>query len=279
MIKRALKEDILKYIKHFPSILITGARQVGKSTLAMSIGIENYVTFDDIATYESAKADPKGFVSSLTKPVIIDEVQKVPDIFRSIKEHIDKDRKAGTFILTGSTNLQGFKEISESLAGRIGIIELYPFNLSECYESQHNLIDILTSDNEREGNLVDLDIGMHVIKGGFPEIQAMNDQKLIYLWFSSYISTYIERDARDMGDIRNLDGFMKLYRGLALRSGNLINKSELCKETRLDNKTLDNYLSILKNTYQINFLNPYFRNELKRLIKTPKVFMCDSGVL
>jgi predicted AAA+ superfamily ATPase len=278
MIKRALKKDILMYIKHFPSILITGARQVGKSTLAMDLGIDNYVTFDDITTYESAKADPKSFIMSLKKPVVIDEVQKVPEIFVAIKEHIDNDRTAGTFILTGSSNLQGFKEISDSLAGRIGIIDLYPFNLAECYEKDTNLIDLLLAD-QLPSEIKEIDFPKHVIKGGFPEVQTINEQKILYLWFSSYISTYIERDARDLGDIRNLDSFMRLYKSLAFRSANLTNKADISKETGIDNKTLDNYLSLLKNTYQIDFLTPYFRNELKRLTKTPKVYLLDTGIL
>ena len=278
MLTRSLREDLLKYLKHFPSVLIAGARQVGKSTLAMSLGIDNYVTFDDITSYESAKTDPKGFVSRLPKPVIIDEVQKVPDIFPAVKEWIDGDRKPGTFVLTGSTNLQGFKNISESLAGRIGIIDLYPLNLAEIYQSKTNLVDMLIS-NDLPAGKSNVGIEHHIIRGGYPEIREMDDKKLLYLWFSSYISTYIERDARDIGDIRNLDSFMKLYKNAAFRSGSLMNKSELSKECGIDNKTLDNYLTILKNTYQVSLLAPYFSNELKRLVKTPKIYMCDSGIL
>lgn len=278
MIRRALKKDILMYIEHFPSILITGARQAGKSTLAMDLGIDNYVTFDDITTYESAKADPKSFIMSLKKPVVIDEVQKVPEIFVVIKEYIDNDRAAGTFILTGSSNLQGFKNISDSLAGRTGIIDFYPFNLAECYGQETNLIDILLSD-ERVSDVREIDFPKHVIKGGFPEAQTIQEQKILYLWFSSYISTYIERDARDLGDIRNLDSFMRLYKSLAFRSANLTNKADISKETGIDNKTLDNYLSLLRNTYQISSLAPYYKNELKRLIKTPKIYFCDTGIL
>jgi hypothetical protein len=278
MLTRSLREDLLKYLKHFPSVLIAGARQVGKSTLAMSLGIDNYVTFDDITSYESAKTDPKGFVSRLPKPVIIDEIQKVPDIFPAVKEWIDGDRKPGTFVLTGSTNLQGFKNISESLAGRIGIIDLYPLNLAEIYQSKTNLVDMLIS-NDLPAGKSNVGIEHHIIRGGYPEIREMDDKKLLYLWFSSYISTYIERDARDIGDIRNLDSFMKLYKNAAFRSGSLMNKSELSKECGIDNKTLDNYLTILKNTYQVSLLAPYFSNELKRLVKTPKIYMCDSGIL
>ncbi|MEA3544651.1 MAG: ATP-binding protein [Thermodesulfobacteriota bacterium] len=279
MIKRLIKQDIKLYLKHFPSILITGARQVGKSTLAMDLGVENYVTFDDISTLQSAKTDPKGFIQALGKPVIIDEVQKVPEIFVAIKEHIDNDRTAGTFILTGSSNLQGFKNISDSLAGRIGIIDLYPFSLYELFAVNDNFIDFVFADIDPSIEFKPLPIENYIINGGFPEVQTIEEEKIKYLWFSSYITTYIERDARDIGDIRNLDGFIKLYKALAYRSGNLVNKSALGNESGLTNKTLENYLAILKNTYQISMLQPYFQNELKRTIKAPKVFMNDTGVL
>ncbi|OQX05955.1 MAG: hypothetical protein BWK73_32280, partial [Thiothrix lacustris] len=141
MLNRNIAADVQAYLAHFPSLLITGARQVGKSTLALQLGIEHYVTLDDIATYQSAKADPKGFVLSLLKPVVIDEVQRVPELFVAIKEQIDLDRTPGRFVLTGSSSLQGFRDISDSLAGRIGIVDLYAFNLSEIIGQRFNFID------------------------------------------------------------------------------------------------------------------------------------------
>jgi hypothetical protein len=264
---------------HFPSLLITGARQVGKSTLALQLGIENYVTLDDIATYQSAKIDPKGFILNLTKPVIIDEIQRVPELFVTIKEQIDLDRRAGQFVLTGSSSLQGFRDLSDSLAGRIGIIDLYGFNLSEVYANYFNVIDHLFSVESFSSLEKSIDIPIYIIKGGFPEVQTITQAKTRMLWFSSYIRTYIERDLHDVGNIRNLDSFMRLYLLLALRSANLLNKSELAKESGIDTKTLDNYLSTLKNTYQVAVLKPWFTNEAKRLVKMPKVFMLDTGIL
>ena len=145
-IKRLIINDIKEYQRFFPVLLISGARQVGKSTLALHLNIENYITLDDINIYEMAKNNPKGFIESLEKPVIIDEIQRLPQLLISIKEYVDKDRKNGEFILTGSASLQGFKEISDSLAGRIGIVELYPFSLKEKNQSSDNIIDIFSKD-------------------------------------------------------------------------------------------------------------------------------------
>lgn len=279
MLKRHIQTDVMTYLQHFPAIFITGARQVGKSTLALQLGIEHYVTLDDIATYQSAKADPKGFVLSLPKPVVIDEVQRVPDLFVALKEQIDLDRRAGQFVLTGSSNLQGFRDLSDSLAGRIGIVDLYGFNLSELYEHPFNFIDHVFAPAAFPSTAPPLNLVEHLLKGGFPEVQSIAHSKTRMLWFSSYIRTYIERDLRDVGNIRNLDSFMRLYLSLALRSANLLNKTDLARDCQLDNKTLDSYLGILKNTYQIQLLKPWFNNAAKRLVKMPKVFMLDSGIL
>ncbi len=279
MLNRNIAADVQAYLAHFPSLLITGARQVGKSTLALQLGIEHYVTLDDIATYQSAKADPKGFVLSLPKPVVIDEVQRVPELFVAIKEQIDLDRTPGRFVLTGSSSLQGFRDISDSLAGRIGIVDLYAFNLSEIIGQRFNFIDHVFSGAAFPAVAQVTDIVPHLLKGGFPEVQTIAHAKTRMLWFSSYIRTYIERDLHDMGNIRNLDSFMRLYLSLALPSANLLNKADLARDCQLDNKTLDNYLGILKHTYQIALLKPWFNNAAKRLVKMPKVFMLDSGIL
>ena len=144
-INRSIINDLIDYQKYFPVLLISGARQVGKSTLALHLDIDNYVTLDDINIYEMAKNDPKGFIENIGKPVIIDEAQRLPQLMITIKEFIDKDRINGQFILTGSASLQGFKDISDSLAGRIGIVELYPLSLKEKNEKEENIIDILAS--------------------------------------------------------------------------------------------------------------------------------------
>lgn len=280
-IKRAIADEIKEYMKSFPVLLISGARQVGKSTLALNLDIPNYITLDDINIYESARNDPKGFIEHCKKLIVIDEVQRVPILLLAIKEFVDKDRTNGQFVLTGSANLKGFKDISDSLAGRIGIVELYPLSQKELSHSDENLIDILSGDishlalkkYDNEG------LSEKIINGGYPEITKISSEKSKYLWFSSYIRTYIESDAKEIGNIRNMDKFITMYRLCMLRSDNIFNKNELCLESGLDNKTFDSYFSVLEHTYQIQKLQPYFNNALKRLIKTPKIFATDTGVL
>ncbi|DAB34026.1 MAG TPA: ATPase [Sulfurospirillum sp. UBA12182] len=280
-INRFIIEDIKNYLKYFPVLLISGARQVGKSTLALHLNIKNYITLDDINIYEMAKNDPKGFIESLEKPVIIDEAQRLPNLMITIKEFIDKDRKNGEFILTGSASLQGFKDISDSLAGRIGIVELYPLSLKEKNGHSGNIIDIFAQDLDTY-LLKEFDnskIIPNIIDGGYPEILKIDDLKAKYLWFSSYIRTYIESDAKELANIRNIDKFIVMYRLTMLRSGNIFNKNEIQNECGLDNKTFDSYFNVLEHTYQVKKLKPFFKNELKRVIKSPKIYATDTGVL
>ena len=280
-IKRNIINDIKEYQKYFPVLLISGARQVGKSTLALQLEISNYITLDDINIYEMVKFNPKDFIKNIEKPVIIDEIQRVPELLISIKEYIDSNRINGQFILTGSANIKGFKDISDSLAGRIGIVELYPLSLKEKYNNESNIIDIFSTN--LENNILQKysneNIVENIIDGGYPEILKIDSQKGKYLWFISYIRTYIESDAKELINIRNMDKFIKMYRLCMLRSSKLFNKNELQKEAGIDNKTFDSYFSVLEHTYQINKLQPYFNNNLKRLTKTPKIFSIDTGVL
>lgn len=280
-LKRAIREDLEEYLKYFPVLLISGARQVGKSTLALHLDIENYITLDDINIYEMAKNDPKAFIKNLKKPVIIDEAQRLPQLMITIKEYIDKERINGQFVLTGSASLQGFKDISDSLAGRIGIVELYPLSLKEKSQAQENIIDMFLSPLDeyilkKYDNSTFVD---RVIDGGYPEILKIDSQKAKYLWFSSYIRTYIESDARELANIRNIDKFINMYKLCMIRSGNMFNKNELQKEAGLDNRTFDSYFAVMEHTYQIKKLQPFFKNQLKRLIKTPKIYATDTGVL
>ena len=280
-LNRKIIDDIKEYQRFFPVLLISGARQVGKSTLALHLNIENYITLDDINIYEMAKNNPKGFIESLEKPVIIDEIQRLPQLLISIKEYVDKDRKNGEFILTGSASLQGFKDISDSLAGRIGIVELYPLSLKEKNQNSDNIIDIFSKDLDIYllKKYEDISIEKDIIDGGYPEISKIDSVKGKYLWFSSYIRTYIESDAKELANIRNMDKFINMYKLCMFRSGSIFNKNDIQTQVGLDGRTFDSYFSVLEHTYQIQKLQPYFNNQLKRLVKTPKIFSIDTGVL
>ncbi|MCL4428730.1 MAG: ATP-binding protein [Deltaproteobacteria bacterium] len=283
---RIILSHLEEALKYFPIVLLTGARQVGKSTLSAKI-IENYITFDDINIYVSATTDPVAFVENLKKPVVLDEIQKIPQIFETIKYDVDKNRVNGSYLLTGSANVIGFKKTTDTLAGRIALLELYPLSMKELSDKNENIIDILFDDiylDYKNDKFNDLkykynEIINQVILGGYPEIRNINSLKGRHIWFSSYISTYIERDVRDIGELRNLDKFIKMFNILSSRSANILNKTDLSKDTGIDNKTLDNYLKLLEAVYQIYFLNPYSANINKRFVKSQKLFFTDSGVL
>jgi len=281
MYPRNIYPQILDAMKHFPVVLLTGARQVGKSTLALNV-LENYITLDDITVFSSAKTDPRLFIENLKKPVVIDEIQKVPELLSAIKIDVDRKRINGTYLLTGSANILSYKNIADTLAGRMVILELFPLSCKEILAKSENTIDIFFSSKPEDIPLSAVDnksIVSQIIKGGYPELQKIDMQKGRYLWFSSYIRTYIERDIRDIGELRNIDKFIRMFNMLAPRSGNLLNKLDLATNSSIDVKTLDNYLELLKMVYQIYLLKPYSRNVGKRFTKTEKLFFTDSGVL
>ncbi|MDB3917336.1 ATP-binding protein [bacterium] len=281
MINRTILKDLQEALAVFPVVLLCGARQVGKSTLVLSL-CEHYITLDDITQLDGARADPKRFIQDLPRPIVIDEIQKAPELLPAIKEEVDRKRKNGDFLLTGSANLLGYKKVTESLAGRMGVMELLPLSCREmANRADANLADDLFSaewpnnKTPQSGNLL-LD---SLLQGGYPELQKIHTQRGRNLWFSSYVSTYIERDVRDIGELRHIDRFIHLLNILAPRSATLLNKAELSRTAGIEQKTLTNYLSLLEMVFQIKRIQPYSTNLGKRFVKSPKLFFTDSGVL
>ncbi len=278
---RIIMPGVIESLKSFPVTLITGARQTGKSTLAMQI-FENYVTFDDINAYNSSKSDPVSFIKNLKKPVVLDEIQKVPEILNTIKYDVDSNKTPGRFLLTGSSDIISFKNIADTLAGRIGIFELFPLTAKEIAYKKENIADILFKsgiENFVVPKINQTSIFTQIIKGGYPGVQRLDSEKIRRIWFSSYVMTYIERDVRDIGELRHIDKFIRMLNMIAPLSANLFNKSELSKDAGIDNKTLDNYIYLLQKVYQIYILTPFSKNINKRFVKMPKIYMTDSGIL
>lgn len=279
MKKRTL-ETILKIaLETFPVVLLNGARQVGKSTLALE-NFKNYLTFDDGELRLFAKENPKGFLKNLDLPICLDEIQKVPALLEYIKMHIDANRKNGNFLLTGSSNVLDHKESKDTLAGRLCELRLHPLSSKEKNDKPNeNIIDKLL---KRDFKLVKKDfydeVIQHILNGGYPEILELNGLSK-ELWFKSYIATYIERDARDLADIRDIDSFIKFVNILASRSGTILNKSSLSNDIGIKDITTEKYLSIISRIYQATLLKPYFVNIGKQFVKSPKVFFNDTGVL
>ena len=281
MINRSILQELQEALVVFPVVLLCGARQVGKSTLVLSLR-EHYITLDDITQLDGAREDPKRFIQELPRPIVIDEIQKAPELLPAIKEEVDRKRKNGDFLLTGSANLLGYKRVSESLAGRMGVMELLPLSCREiANRADNNLVDDLFSDQWLKKRTLKSGIFLldSILQGGYPELQKIHTQRGRNLWFSSYVSTYIERDVRDIGELRHIDRFIHLMNILAPRSATLLNKAELSRTAGIEQKTLTNYLSLLEMVFQIKRVKPFSANLGKRFIKSPKLFFTDSGVL
>ena len=280
MLKRSLQHKLDMALKISPAVLLSGSRQIGKSTLSLEL-YENYLTFDDGDLKLQAKENPKGFLKNIDKPICLDEIQKAPNILEYIKIEIDKNRKNGDFLLTGSANILDNKEVNDTLAGRIIELTLYPLSLKEKHKKhKENVVNKLFA-MDFKTKKIDYydDLISHIIDGGYPEILRLKTAMEKALWFSSYISTYIERDARDLGEIRDIDSFTKFVNVIASRSGTILNKSNLSADIGTTDRTIENYLGILQRIYQGFLVRPYFENIGKQFVKSPKFYLGDTGVL
>lgn len=266
---RMLERELREGLSQFPACLITGARQVGKSTLLQKVlkGSHAYVTLDDPTLCKQAKDDPALFLSTFKAPVIIDEIQYAPELLPYIKMAIDANRQSyGQYILTGSQSFAMMEGVTESLAGRIAIYNLLPFSWEELYEE--NMPNSLDEEVLRE----------NIFRGFYPEVQV-NRNLNPHTWFSSYLKTYIERDLRNIQAISDLGLFQKFLTLLALRAGQILKLSEVAKECGISSPTAKRWLSILESSYMVYLLKPFFRNHGKRLAKSPKIYFYDTGLL
>ncbi|MBU1129777.1 ATP-binding protein [Patescibacteria group bacterium] len=279
---RSLCKVINRAIKTFPVIVITGPRQSGKTTLVKSLQNKKYtyVNLEDINIRTRAKSDPVSFLDQYKRPLIIDEVQYVPELLSYIKLAVDENRKAGQWILTGSQNFVLMKGVSESLAGRAAILSLLPFSLAERigFGDKTRLVNeflkkpILNQSLKKKVSISEL-----ILRGNYPEI-ANNKRVDRQLWCASYINTYLERDIRNLTQVGDLNQFERFLRLCATRTGQILNISEIGKEIGVAVNTAKRWLSLLETGYQIYLLYPYYKNIGKRLIKSPKLYFIDTGL-
>lgn len=258
-INRVLEATILKHLKIFPAVGITGPRQSGKSTMLLNMFKDKYeyISFDDINNIEYFHKDPEGFMNRYNDKIIFDEVQSVPEIFSYIKVLIDKKReKRGRFIITGSSQFSFIQKITESLAGRIGLLTLLPFQYSEIPGKYKKLSMYL---------------------GSYPELSFLKYRNTD-LWYSSYINTYLEKDVRNISNIGDIRDFLSFIKLLGARTSQILNLSEISKEIGIVVSTAKRWLSILEASYIIFLLPPYFSNIGKRIIKSPKIYFYDTGL-
>lgn len=289
---RKTEDKIKRLIGGFPIVGITGPRQSGKSTLIKHFIKQskekwNYYSFDNRELLLKVKSDPSLFIKEIDSNIAIDEAQKAPELFHSIKEAVDEGLPF-KIILSGSANFLLMKNITESLAGRIGLIELLPFSLSEAFQlTSNNLVSLIT-DSTSVDNLItklklisknklsDKVLLKYIFRGGFPRLYFLN-KNLHKEYFESYISTYIEKDLRDLTQVANLDVFHRFYKMLTYQTGNIINMQSISSDLGISSHTVKHYTSILETSYQCKFLPAYYSNKRKQLIKSSKIFHPDTG--
>jgi uncharacterized protein len=284
MYRRFILECIVTALSDTPVIFLRGARQTGKSTLVKRIADEfypaRYITLDNAGTLSAASADPHGFIAGIEKPVVIDEVQRIPELLLSIKEDVDIHRQPGRYILTGSADILAVPKVADALAGRIEVMTLWPLSAAEINGNPFNLVDALFSKDFQNGlsqnSSFDLDAAM--VAGGFPEPLQRVDPRRRQAWFDSYLTTILDREIRDLAHIQDLAAVPRLLNLLAARSATLHNQSEISRSSGISNSTLSRYMALLKATFLIQELPAWSANLGKRLVKSPKMFMVDTGL-
>ncbi len=283
-IKRSAEKVITKQEEMFKVILITGSRQVGKTTLLKNIKPNmKYITLDDLFLNQAAIEDPALFLKSNYPPIIIDEVQYAPNLFRYIKILVDENKSETEtlFYLTGSQQFNLMKNISESLAGRVGILNLLGLSLREIKETDFHLPFIPTNEYFEKKSKYLIDIPYQQIwdiihKGSMP---AMYSKKSDFdIFYSTYVSTYIERDVRQLTQVGDSLSFLKFMTALASRIGQMLNLDSIANEVGISVPTAQRWLSILVSSNIVYVLEPYYNNVMKRAIKTPKIYFLDTGL-
>lgn len=280
---RPIADVVRAALADTPVVCVSGPRQAGKTTLAR--GLEpgyHYLSLDDDATREFANADPTGFVASLPGQAIVDEVQRAPGLFPALKMAVDNDRRPGRLLLTGSANLLLLPQLGDSLAGRMEVIELMPLTAAETARAPGRFLATMLT-GELAARVVPIDpdataaLAGAVLAGGYPEAVARTPVRA-RSWHRQYLRALVERDVQDIARVRDASQIARLLEVLALRTGQLLNLSSLGNELGLRRETVDHYLGICERLYLVRRLAPWHRNQAKRLIKTPKVHLLDSGL-
>jgi hypothetical protein len=278
---RHLEENLLLSLRDSPVVFLRGGRQVGKTTLARRVGrgAAAYCTFDDLDTLDNARRDPQGFVARFRAPVVLDEVQRCPEIFLPLKASVDRDRRPGRFLLTGSAGALVLPRLSDALVGRMRLLTLHPLSQGEIDGTREGFIDALFSRDDPWASLTlrPTDVWPRIEAGGFPEATRL-DAASRASWFDSHIEAVLARDVREMSDIEGLTRLPHLVRLAAARIGSLVNYSELARATAMPQTTLKRYLTLLQATFLVFRLWPWSPNFGKRLVRSPKLYFSDVGL-
>ena len=280
-INRSIENAVLEADRDFKAVLVTGARQTGKSTLLRHLFTgRDYVSFDDPFIEDQAKNASDMFMMFNPPPVILDEVQRVPELFRYIKMQCDGSEKRGLYALSGSQPFRLMQNVSESLSGRVAVIEMLPLSLREITGSDFNSPFLPTVEYimQRRASVVRPENIWNLIhRGGYPELYE-NPQLDWQAFYASYVKTYLERDVRELSAVHDLDAFRRFMIAVAARTGQMLNYSNIAGEISKDVGTVKNWMSVLEASGIVYILEPYTPSVLKRAIKTPKVYFRDTGL-
>jgi len=286
MKQRALAVIVMEALADTPVVFVQGPRQAGKTTLVQNLQAKGhraeYLTLDDAAVLQAALSDPQGFVSGLPERVILDEVQRAPDLFLSIKHSVDNNRTPGRFLLTGSANALLLPRASESLAGRMEVLQLWPFSQGEIRSTQENFVAACFAPEFRPGRVTGSDwpsLVPKIVAGGYPEAVSRKDDRRRAAWFGSYVTTILERDVRDIANVHGLRELPKLLRLVAARSSNALNFNDMARDAGIPPTTLKRYWALLEAVFLGITIPPWSGNLTSRLSKTPKVMVGDTGLL
>lgn len=284
-IARNLEKVVLEVTKEYPVVLVTGPRQVGKTTMLQKLmeGTDrNYVSLDDLNERNLAKTDPEMFLQLYKPPILIDEVQYAPELFVYIKIHVDKYHNAGDFWLTGSQVFKLMSGIQESLAGRVAVLSLTSLSQAEICggEMQPFTLDIEElSARRKERTKADTGVIFdRIFRGSMPAIVSEKNSNS-QIFYSSYLTTYIERDVRELSDAIDSLKFLHFITAVAARCGQILNIAEIARDADINQKQAKNWLGVLETLGLIFYLHPYSNNMLKRLVKTPKLYFYDTGLV
>lgn len=286
LISRQIRPRVLELLAESRAVAILGARQVGKSTLLLGLAKSDYpaqvVTLDERATRAAAAADPTEFVARLKTPVAIDEAQRVPDLLLAIKERLDRDNTRGQFLLTGSANILALPTVKDALPGRVDYMNLWPLSAAELTATAHeNFVDRLLRGAPPELNDVALGRAAYaerIVRGGYPETQGRGPRTL-RSFFSSYLSSIVERDVADVASLRAPEALDRLLHMIAARTGGLTSFQGMGRDLGLDKNTVHSYTRALENLFLVRALKPWHVNLGARQVKSPKLYIVDSGLL
>lgn len=279
MIKRAALGRLENLAEHFPVVMVCGARQTGKTTLLKSFSQDkeiNYVTLDYPNIRQLAKTDPELFLQQFKTPLIIDEIQYAPELLPFIKINVDGDNRSGQYFLTGSQMFYAMKDVSESLAGRVGILTLYSLSYSEIIGKTSKPFlneNMIFGEQNRSVS----EVFEQIYRGGMPKLIADKDLS-VEDYFGSYMQTYLERDIRDLIRIRDETKFIRFISSVAARTTQELNLSDVSKDVGVDAKTAESWISILSSSGIVFLLQPFSGNTVKRIVKRPKLYFMDTGL-